>query len=40
MQHVSLLVVCGCGVWRQWSPANVKVMQVRADGPVVAKDEC
>jgi hypothetical protein len=40
VQHVSRLVVCRCGVRRRWSTAKVKAMQVCADGPGVAKDEC
>jgi hypothetical protein len=37
--HVGLLVVCRCRVQVWWSTTKVKVMQVRADGPRVVKDE-
>ena len=37
--HAGWLAVCRCGAQGRWSTAKVKVMQVRADGPGVVKDD-
>jgi hypothetical protein len=39
VQLIPWLVMRRCGVWRQWSMAKVKIMQVHAKWPRVVKDE-
>jgi hypothetical protein len=38
--HIDQLVVCMCGAQGQWSMDEVKIMQIRADGPGAMTDEC